>query len=478
MNMNLRQILLVLRLRWWVIVGVLVVVFGAAVAVTLTMPKLYSAETSILLDVKSDPLLATLMPSLASASYISTQVEIIRSDRVSGRVVKMLGLAQNPAAVAQWREATEGRVPLETYFGNQMQRGMVVEPVRGSALMTVAYTGTDPKFAAAAANTFARAYIDLSVELRVGPAREYATFFDERMKSLRDDLEAAQARLSAFQQKRGIVVTSERMDQEMSRLNSLEAALASALAESADTSSRQRNAGTDTSVDVQQSGAVQSLRAALSTAETRQSELSATYGSNHPLRIEIDTRIAELKQQIAAEMRRVSGTTTTVNRIASQRVGELRSMVDGQKRTVLNLRTQRDEAGGLLREVETAQRAFDTVAQRRTQLANESQAEQAQARVLSPATEPLTHSKPNIQKNLTAGAMLGLLAGLGVAFLLELIDRRVRSAQDLFNSDANVPVLAVMSARTGKRGFSPRLAFDRRRGPPMPPQLTLDRGVQ
>ena len=478
MNMNLRQILLVLMLRWWVIVGVLVLVFGAAVAVTLSMPKQYSAETSILLDIKSDPLLATLMPSLASASYIATQVEIIRSDRVSGRVVKMLGLAQNPAAVAQWREETEGRVPLETYFGNQMQRGMVVEPGRGSALMTVAYTASDPKFAAAVANTFARAYIDLSVELRVGPAREYASFFDERMKSLRDDLEAAQARLSAFQQKRGIVVTSERMDQEMSRLNSLETALATALADSADTSSRQRNAGTETSVDVQQSAAVQSLKAALSTAETRMSELSATYGSNHPLRIEVETRIAELKQQIASEMRRVSGTTTTVNRIASQRVGELRSMVESQKRTVLNLRTQRDEAGGLLREVETAQRAFDTVAQRRTQLANESQAEQAQARVLSPATEPLTHSKPNIPKNLTAGAMLGLLAGLGVAFLLELIDRRVRSAQDLFSSDANVPVLAVMSARAGKQGFSPRLAFDRRRGPPIPPQLTLDRGVQ
>ncbi len=478
MNMNLRQILLVLRLRWWVVVGVLILVFGAALGVTLSMPKQYSAETSILLDIKSDPLLATLMPSLASASYIATQVEIIRSDRVSGRVVKMLGLAQNPAAVAQWRQDTEGRVPLETYFGNQMQRGMVVEPGRGSALMTVAYTANDPKFAAAVANTFARAYIDLSVELRVGPAREYASFFDERMKSLRDDLEAAQARLSAFQQKRGIVVTSERMDQEMSRLNSLESALASALADSADTSSRQRNAGTETSVDVQQSAAVQGLKATLSTAETRQSELSATYGSNHPLRIEVDTRIAELKQQIASEMRRVSGTTTTVNRIASQRVGELRSMVDSQKRTVLNLRTQRDEAGGLLREVETAQRAFDTVAQRRTQLANESQAEQAQARVLSPATEPLTHSRPNIPKNLTAGAMLGVLAGLGVAFLLELIDRRVRSAQDLFNSDANVPVLAVMSARASKQGFSPRLAFDRRRGPPMPPQLTLDRGVQ
>ena len=131
----------------------------------------------------------------------------------------------------------------------------------------------------------------------------------------------------------------------------------------------------------------------------------------------------------------------------------------------------------MLREVETAQRAFDTVAQRRSQLANESQAEQASANVLSPATEPLTHSKPNIPKNVTAGAILGLLAGLAAAYLLEVLDRRVRSAEDLGNAEG-VPVLGVMSARSGKKTFAPRLAFSRRRMPAMPPLLTLDGGSQ
>ena len=475
--MNLRQLLLVLRLRWWVVLGVLALVLGGAVGISLRMPKQYTAETSVLLDVKTDPLLATLMPSLASASFIATQVEIIRSDRVAGRVVKMLGLAQSADAVAQWREATEGRIPLESFFGSLLQKGLLVEPGRGSALMTVSFTGNDPKFAAAVANTFVRAYIDLSVEMRVGPAREYASFFDERQKALREGLETAQAKLSVFQQKRGIVISSERVDQESARLNALEGALATAFAESADTSSRQRNAGTETSVDVQQSGVVQALKSELARAETELVEVSAKYGGNHPQRVSLEARVAEVKQQIASEMRRVSGTTATVNRINFQKIGELRNMVEAQKRTVLNLRTQRDEAGALLREVETAQRAFDTVAQRRSQLANESQAEQASANVLSPATEPLTHSKPNIPKNVTAGAILGLLAGLAAAYLLEVLDRRVRSAEDLGNAEG-VPVLGVMSARSGKKTFAPRLAFSRRRMPAMPPLLTLDGGSQ
>ena len=473
MNMNLRQILLVLRHRWWIVLLVFALVMGSTYVISSSFPKQYSAETTLLVDVRSDPLVATLMPNLAGPAFMATQAEILRSERVASRVVKMLGLAQNDSAVAQWRAATQGRVPIETYFGEALGRGLLVEPGRTSAVMSVTFTGGDPKFAAAAANTFARAYIDLSVELRTGPAREFAGFFDERLKTLRNDLDAAQAKLSAFQQKRGLLVSGERVDQEFARLNSLETALAGALADSADTSSRQRNAGTETSVDVQQSAAVQALRAELARAETRLVEVSANFGSNHPVRIELETRIAELKSQVTAEMRRVSGTTATVNRIASQRIGELRGMVEAQKRTVLSLRAQRDEAGALVREVETAQRAFDAVAQRRTQLANESQAEQAAARVLSPATEPLSHSRPNIPKFMGTAALMGLLGGLVLAFLLEFVDRRVRSAEDLLNADG-VPVLGVLSERSGRAAFVPRLAFNRRRIPPMPPLLTLD----
>ena len=196
--LSFRQVLLILRLRWWVVVGVFAVVLGGAYAVSVNLPKQYTAETSVLLDAKIDPLLATLVPALGG-SLIATQVDIVKSDRVAGRVVKMLGLAQNAAAVEQWREETEGRTPLDTYFGSLLQRGLIVDPGRGSALMTITFTAKDAKFAAAVANAFARAYIDLSVELRVGPAREYATFFDDRIKFLREDLDAAQSRLSAFQ---------------------------------------------------------------------------------------------------------------------------------------------------------------------------------------------------------------------------------------------------------------------------------------
>ena len=243
-----------------------------------------------------------------------------------------------------------------------MQRGLSVEPGRGgSSILNLGFTAGDPTFAQAAANAFAQAYQDVSVELRVAPARQSATFLDDQVKSLRGDLENAQARLSKFQQTKGIVVTDERLDQENARFNMLIAQLASAQAERVETETRQRNTGIETSPDVLGSGAVQGLKAQLAQAETKLSDISSIVGKNHPQRLQLDAQIAELKRQIAAETRRVAGGTSTLSRGSSQKVGELQTMVDQQKRQLLSLRSDRDQIAVYQRDVEAAQRAYDAV---------------------------------------------------------------------------------------------------------------------
>lgn len=478
-GLNLRQALLILQLRWPLVLGLFVLVMMVAYGVSLKMPKKYSSETSLLLDVRADPLVATLMPSIASREFLGTQVEIIQSDRLAGRVVRMLGMTEGPAAVEQWRQATQGRVPIETYYGSMLRGGLSVQPARGTNLIDITFTGSDPRFVAAAANAFARAYIEFSVELRIEPSRQYGSFFDERLKSLRAQFEEAQRKLSTFQRERGIVASDERVDVEGAKLNTIMAQLATAQGELADTSTRQRNTGTDTSPDVQQSTVVQGLKSELARAETKLSEISSIVGSNHPQRVQLDAQIASIKQQISAEMRRVSGVTATVNRVTGQKIGELKAMAEAQKQVVLSLRAQRDEMAVLQRDLETAQRAYDAVATRRSQVSLESQADQASARVLTPATEPLVHSSPNIPKNMMAATAIGLLLSIGAALAWELLDRRVRSAADLTIVEG-VPVLGVVSPWADRNRRGPH----RPRGPlnlpqpskNIPPQLTLEEG--
>jgi uncharacterized protein involved in exopolysaccharide biosynthesis len=250
---------------------------------------------------------------------MATQVEVLRSERVASRAVKILGVERSPTAVAQWREATSAKIPLERYFANVLQRGLSVEVARSSNLIDLTFSSSDPIFAQAAANAFAQAYMDVSVDLRVAPAKQSATFLEEQMKTLRANLEKAQATLSKFQQTKGIVVSDERLDQESARYSALMAQLAVAQAERVDAATKQRNSGAETSPDVLQSPAVQSLKSQLAASQTKLTEASNLFGKNHPTVLQLEAQIGELQRQIAAETRRVSGAPRSATGAARRR---------------------------------------------------------------------------------------------------------------------------------------------------------------
>jgi uncharacterized protein involved in exopolysaccharide biosynthesis len=57
------QFLLILRARWLLIAGAMFALAGAALAISIAMPKRYTAELQMLIDAKaSDPILGSLLP--------------------------------------------------------------------------------------------------------------------------------------------------------------------------------------------------------------------------------------------------------------------------------------------------------------------------------------------------------------------------------------------------------------------------------
>ena len=446
----IRQYLKIFWARKWVILALFVLVSAGGIAYTMQIPRQFTAVTSMVVEMRIDPALGALAPALAAPSYMATQIEILQSERVASRAVKILGVERSPGAVAQWREATQGKIPLERYFAGVLQRGLAVEPSRGSSVIYLSFSAQDPIFAQAAANAFAQAYMDVSVDLRIAPARQSAAFLEEQTKSLRSALEDAQSKLSKFQQTKGIVVTDERLDQENTRYNALVAQLAGAQAELVETNTRKRNTGSELSPDVMGSGPIQGLKSQLASAQTRLTELSSIVGNNHPARIQLEAQIGEIRQQLAAETRRVAGGTSVSNRGSSQKLAELQSLVDSQKKQVLSLRSERDQIAVYMRDVEVAQRAYDAVTQRLGMLNLEGQNNQANTRLLSPAVEPLEPSRPQIMRGILGSLLGGLAAGLVAAIALEALDRRVRSPYDLMVM-TGVPVIGVMNPAGSKR---------------------------
>ena len=446
--MTFQQFLLILRARWLIGLAVLLVVVATTLAVSLVLPKQYESAASVLIDVKSpDPILGVTLPGLVTPGYMATQVDIVTSDRVAQRVVRMLGFEKSPQAVEQWREATEGKGSIEAYFADLLKKKLDVKPSRESNVLAISFTGQDPKFSAAVANAFAQAYIDTNLELKIEPAKQYASWFAGQSKALRDGLEKAQTRLSEFQKETGIVNTDERLDIENARLAELSSQLTAIQAQRSDSSSRQAQVAQsqiETLPEVQQNSLIIGLKSELARGEARLSEISQRFGRNHPEYQRAQGEVDSLRGKLDAEMKKVAGTLGTSNRVNVQREAEIKASLASQKNRVLELKKQRDDLAVLQREVESAQRAYDAVAQRVTQTSLESQTTQTNIVVLTPAIEPVDPSSPKLLLNTLVAVFLGTLLAVGTVLLLELLDQRVRGDDDL-QQLLGVPVLGLIS---------------------------------
>ncbi len=459
--MNPLQFLFILRARYKV--ALLVALFTIAVVIvgSQLLPKQFTAETAVMVDVRSaDPMAAVLLPATMLPGNLNTQMEIIKSDRMARKVVAVLGLGANQTVKQMWLNATKGKGKLDDWMANLLQKGLTVTPSRDSNVINIAYRGSDPGFVAAAANAFAQAYIEVSVELKVEPARQYARWFGDQAKVLRENVEKAQARLSDFQQKNGIVANAEAMDYELAKLNDLSARLTAAQGETRDAQSKQRSGSgaSDTLPEVMQNSVVQGLRTDIAQREAKLKEAAGNLGTKHPQYQRMEAELAELKNRLILETSHVTSGYSASTAVGRTKEVELKQVFGAQKTKLLRLKEDRDEFEILVRDVDTAKKAYEAVTNRYNQTSLESQATQTNISVLSPALEPLEPSFPKpLPQTILMAIVLGILLGGGAASLLEMFDRRIRSTGDLAEM-LQLPVLGVIVRPKAQR----RLAFWRR----------------
>lgn len=453
--MNFGQFIAVLRARWLLATVIFTTTVVLTVVVSLLLPKQYTAVASVVVDPKPDPVSSVLTGSLINPAFMATQVDVFQSDRVALRVVKNLKLAENPAIREQWQSDTQGQGSIESWLAELFQRNLDVKPSRESNVISVSYKGNDPRFAAAIANAFVVAYNETTLELKVDPARQYSSFFDLRAKEARDQLEQAQAKLSQFQSDNGVIAVDERLDVENARLNELSTQYVGLQALASDSVSRQaaaRGTGAERMQEVLTNPLIAGLKSDQARLEARLQELTAKLGDKNPQVIETRANLAELKVRIDAETAKVGSSLGISNNINQQRVSEIKAQLDAQRAKVLKMKTLRDQGAVLSRDVESAQRAYDTVLARLTQSSLESQTTQSYVSTLTQATPPLKPSSPKLLLNSILSVFVGALLALAATFALEFMDRRVRTLDDI-ETALGLAVIGVMPT-TGDRSRS------------------------
>ncbi|MEO8716788.1 MAG: chain length determinant protein EpsF [Burkholderiales bacterium] len=452
--MTLTQFLLALRARLGILVMIVAATVLAATAGSLLLPKSYDATASLLVDARDEQSLGNaqrmaLMPQ-ERLSYLQTQKDILGSRKVALMVVRNLGLAQQASPYLPTESTGGSTAAIEQRLVESLLKRLKVETSQSNVIQAT-YASADPVFSALVANAFAKAYIDTMLELRVEPAREAASWFDEQLKGLRANLESAQAKLTSLYQQEKIVSTDERTDVETARLAALSEEVVRAQSQTFQWTSRaqqarsfiERSGSADGLPDVMDNAFIQRLKGELLRGESRLQDLATQYGPNHPQYQRQTSENDDLRRKLNAEMRKVVAGIGSSLRQSEQREAALMQAMAAQRTRMLGLKGNRNEFNVLKRDVESAERAYDTAMQRAVTSQVDSRANVTNVSVLNPAIAPGRPSSPKVGLNIALSVVVGVLLGLGMVLLLERADGRVRSFGDL--EDAwNVPVLGEL----------------------------------
>nr|WP_321238914.1 chain length determinant protein EpsF [uncultured Tolumonas sp.] len=442
--MSFQQLWQILLARKKIALGILSLVVITSTVVSLLLPKQYTAEADIAIDtIKVDPITNISMSGQLVAGYMATQVDIISSHNTARKVVEMTGLSQLPEAQMKFQDDTKGKGDIIDWLADSIIKDLDIKPSRESNVISIFYTSTDPAFASAMANMFVEAYKKEIIDMRSNLAQQNQSFFEQQLKSLQKKLEAAQKKLSDYQQQQGIVASDERLDVENQRLNELSTQLVATQGQLIDAQSRLKKEGA-VAPDVLNNPLIQQLKSQLALQESKFKQIAAKEGPKHPTYQQAEAELNSARTQLNSQISQYSNSLVSTAENVKQRLVNLQKALDAQKVRVLELKSQRSRLDLLQRDVDNAQQIYQVAMQKLSESSLESSSDLTNVSVLKSAPEPTKHSKPKLLVNLILALFLGGLLGTGFALLLELQDRRIRSAVDL-EQLLKLPVLADFS---------------------------------
>ena len=449
--MNPLQFIRILQARYKIVLFVFFVTVLTTLTVSLWLPKSYKATTTVLLTNKGiDPVTGHTLPTQLMHSFMATQLDVISSTRTALMVVDRLKLDQNPSIRQRFVENGEDS-SIRHWLAARLVRNLSVEPSRDSNVITIGFRGADPAFVAVIANAFANAYQEVSIRLTVEPSQQASTYLSNQLNVLRNELEEAQRKVSRFQQEEGIVDVDARLDVETRRLNELSSKLILAQNEimgSFDESGGQAGGG----LSVVNNTLINGLKVNLVQAEARLADTEQRFGKNHPEYEGAKAQVTKIRTELAKH-------TSITSRNAITREAEISDALEAQKTRVLALQQARDELKLLLREAEGAQHAYNSAQQYLNRTSLEGRSNLSGVPILDVANPPETHDSPRLFFNMFLSVFLGIMLGLGSGVLMEMLDRRVRSTEDLVEL-IQVPVLGIVDLR-GQKTTGFKLPFFR-----------------
>lgn len=455
-SIDLRAYWRTLLRRRWLVVPFFLATVAAVAIVTLRQTKIYDATCTIIIDltapkVLDDQQVQDVVQSGTggywfSKEYYETQYKVITSRAVAERALDELQLQSSDPSMSlggvadpQQREAARNRLVA------QIQKNLKVEPVKDSRIVRIRFEDTKAERAALIANAIADAYIKESLAVRTAATNSANTWLEVQLRDLDLKLKQSGKALFEFKRDHDIVATSweDRQSMVSQRLTAINEALTKAQVRRAELEARkdaiEGMAGAIERGDPQaeslqpvaENPIVRDLKTRLQEAQSECADIKLKYLEGHPKSEACEQKVAMAKKALKSEI----GTTIEAAKqeytevLQSER--KLRALLNETKSGAFDLNQYEREYQELRRANDNNQRLYDLVLRRLKDTGVTGLLQASNVRVLDAARPKLRAIRPDLKQNLIIAIVIGLLGGVGLAFLAEMLDNTIISQEQI-----------------------------------------------
>jgi len=458
----------VLKKRKWLIVTFFFAVILAVSLYTLTMTPIYTAEATLLIEQKAPQVIniqQVLSDSLSTGAdnkhdYYQTQYQLLRSRALVAQVIREQGLEGNKQFIkiekkgrlaklqakvwkvilglflppkAIWTDSPAYGVNpelIDDYIKDMLEVG----PLGDTRLVKVAFNSVDRNLAARVLNAHVQAYIGRGLKLRSQASEEAERFLEEKLAELKERMEKSEDALNQYRRLKGILSLDDKENLVVDRLADLNKRLTEAEAERITLEAQLRlvqKRSYDSLPAVIDNTLIQTLTGQLARLKGDYASLSNQFKSGYPRVTQLKVQVEETQRRLEQEIRKVVKGIESAYLAAEAREKKLTATVEKQKNAAFSLKDASVEYAILAREVDTNRQLYDSVLQRMKEMGVTAEIRSSNVSVIDEAVPPLKPSWPLVKLNLILASFMGLVGGVGLAFLSEYLDNTLKTPEEV-----------------------------------------------
>lgn len=450
---SLRDYLLMLRERIWLVIVAFFIIFTGSILYTLHAPKEYTATATVRI-LRDDPDILRVGGgiednTIRSMEDFNTEVSVFQSQMIITQVASRLRgeeLAEFMAPYEDMIRFTGPLTPAEVLYRNRK-----IVPMRMTLMLAVQYSHPDPQIAARIANLFAEEFQNHKLRQNIETSMEAVESLQVRVDSQQEKVEALENKMAAYREQYGIVSLEERADidhQELAELKRIVVADKRMLDETETRWTMLQNRRAEGKPlwelsFISQLPRVSELLSQASSLRVTESTLARRYRAKHPRMIEtresLEKALSELNEAVEEAAQK-----TYLEYLHAQRSHDQSSQRLAEKeREILELGRLQVDYGAIRREMEANTGILQVMVMRLNTEITEINLKAHSARIIDVAHPPRDPSKPRYVLNIAAGFFGGIASGLALALIVALLDDRVKSVFDV-ESSIGLPLVGVV----------------------------------